>query len=180
MLELQQEKQLSKWISLILRHSPEQYGIVLDEDAACPINELVQVICQERKWSFVTDEHIRYVVARSDKQRFEIMGDRIRARYGHSRPAIHYEASVPPDVLYHGTSVQAWTIIEKEGLRPMGRRYVHLSEKTDFAELAGKRKGKLVLLKINTAAAVDHIMFYNAGHGVWLCDHIPAECISIL
>lgn len=180
MLDTSQEKQLSKWISRILRHSPEQYGIVLDaEDGSCPIRDLVQVISQDHKWDFVTEEHIRYVVARSDKQRFEINQDRIRARYGHSHPDVHYEPAVPPQILYHGTSEQAWSTIRQEGLKLMGRRYVHLSAATDFAALAGRRKGKLIMLEVDTTAAVAAgVSFYDAGHDVWLCDSIPANCLK--
>ncbi len=50
------------------------------------------------------------MVARSDKVRFELKDDKIRALYGHSyySPSypftkIHKIASKPPDILYHNT-----------------------------------------------------------------------------
>jgi hypothetical protein len=44
-------------------------------------------IRQRPKWLWVEPDHIRHVVTTSDKQRFELKGDLIRARYGHSRAA---------------------------------------------------------------------------------------------
>lgn len=181
MLNESQEKQLSKQMSYMLRHNPGEYGLVLDpEDASCPLTELSHILSEQRGWAFVSEQDVRQVVANSDKQRFEIVGDRIRARYGHSKPEIHYLVAQPPALLYHGTAESVYPLIEKEGLKPMGRQYVHLSADTHFAELAGRRKGKLLLLHIDTVrAAQQGVMFYDAGHQVWLTEHIPADCISI-
>ncbi len=64
--------------------------------------------------------------------------------------------------------------IEEHGLLPMGREYVHLSAETQFAALAGRRKGKLVMLRLDTAAAAEAgVVFYEAGSGVWLAERIP-------
>ncbi len=91
------------------------------------------------------------MVCNSEKQRFEIKGDHISARYGHSHDKVQYPAGEPPAVLYHGTNNKALAAILKEGLKPMGRQYVHLSEGTHFASFAGSRRGELVLLRIDTS-----------------------------
>ena len=84
-------------------------------------------------------------IARSDKVRFEIKDDKIRALYGHSSSSIPFNkiqkiASKPPDILYHGTSPSATKNIMSEGLRPMNRQYVHLSADKNTALQVGKRK----------------------------------------
>ncbi|MFD1885217.1 RNA 2'-phosphotransferase [Paenibacillus wenxiniae] len=179
-MNAKREKQLSKQMSFVLRHRPEDYGIVLDpEDGSCLLQQLVEALTTHGDAGTVTEDELREVVAHSDKQRFEINGDRIRARYGHSSPEVQYAAATPPGVLYHGTAESIWPIIQQEGLKPMGRQYVHLSASTAFAALAGKRKGKLLMLRIDaTAAALDGILFYDAGHNVWLAHHIPAAYIQ--
>ncbi len=104
---------------------------------------------------------------------------RIRARYGHSYEKLTYPQGRPPETLYHGTNRRALPAILEHGLLPMGRRYVHLSAETHFAALAGQRRGKLVLLTVDTAAAAQSgIVFYDAGSGVWLAEHIPADVLT--
>lgn len=182
MLNDSMEKSLSKWMTKLLRHTPEAFGLVLDpEDGSCPLNELLQVIQTDARWSRVTQEDVAQVVRNSDKQRFELKDGRIRARYGHSHDKVKYTPSEPPAVLYHGTNARVLPAIEQEGLRPMDRQYVHLSEGTHFASLAGSRRGKLVILKVDARAAMEAgAVFYYAGHEVWLADKIPPFCLSVM
>lgn len=181
MLKPSDEVSLSKFMTKLLRHTPEQYGLILDpEDGSCTLADLLSILTSTPKWSKVTEDVIRQVVAGCDKQRFEIEGDRIKARYGHSHTKIIYEPGTPPLVLYHGTHSSALSVIMEEGLRPMGRQYVHLSEGTHFASLAGSRRGKLVLLTIDTIRATQMgVTFYYAGNEVWLADSVLSSCINV-
>lgn len=175
------EKSLSKLMTKALRHTPEEFGLMLDpEDGSCPASELLTAIRAQSRWSWVTMEDIGQVVRNSDKQRFELENGRIRARYGHSHDHIRYAPGEPPAVLYHGTNKQALSAIMREGLRPMGRQYVHLSEGTHFATLAGSRRGELVILQVDTVQARQSgAVFYYAGNEVWLADRVPADCCTI-
>src|SRR5207245_6270960 len=155
MLSEERRKRLSKFLSLILRHRPEKFGLRLDEHGFAPLEELLAVVRREREWEQVTEEQTREVVANSDKQRFEIAGSNIRARYGHSAPQrITYPEAEPPDILYHGTSPQSLPSIRTEGLRPMRRQYVHLSTSTEQAREVGRRHSREpVLLTVRARAA---------------------------
>lgn len=181
MLNQAMEKSLSKWMSKLLRHTPEDFGVVLDpEDGSCPVSSLLEAIQAQPKWSWVKQEHIEQVVRNSDKQRFEIEGGRIRARYGHSHDKVQYVPGEPPAILYHGTNKKALPSIRKEGLSPMSRQYVHLSEGTHFATLAGSRRGELVILEVDTFKAKQlGVTFYYAGNEVWLADRVPPESCSV-
>lgn len=181
MMNQAKERSLSKWMTKTLRHTPWEFGLALDpEDGSCPAASLLEAITAQAGWSWVTMEDIQQVVRNSDKQRFEWMGDRIRARYGHSHDHISYAPGVPPAVLYHGTNKKALPSILKEGLRPMGRQYVHLSEGIHFATLAGSRRGELVILKVDTGHARESgATFYFAGNEVWLADRIPAGSCTV-
>ncbi|MNC50401.1 RNA 2'-phosphotransferase [compost metagenome] len=62
----------------------------------------------------------------------------------------------------------------------MGRQYVHLSEGIHFASLAGSRRGKLVLLTVDTVKAAElGVTFYYAGNEVWLAGPVPPACIAM-
>ncbi|MCS7463866.1 RNA 2'-phosphotransferase [Paenibacillus doosanensis] len=176
------ETSLSKFMTKILRHTPEAFGVTLDpQDGSCPIEDLLKAVQTEPKWSHITADDIRGVVDRSEKQRFEIRAGRIRARYGHSHDKVQYEPGTPPLILYHGTNERALPSIMEEGIRPMGRKYVHLSEGTQFAAMAGSRRGELVILQVRTReAAVAGVEFYYAGNEVWLAERIPADCCTLL
>lgn len=181
MLDQATEKTLSKLMTKLLRHAPGEFGVELNtDDGSCTINALLGAIQALPKWSGIKQEHIEQVVRNSDKQRFEIEGGRIRARYGHSHDRVQYVPGEPPTVLYHGTNENALPTIMKEGIHPMSRQYVHLSEGTHFAALAGSRRGELVILKVDTTIAKQlGVIFYYAGNEVWLADGVPATCCSI-
>lgn len=182
MLNKNKEIGLSKFMTKLLRHTPEAFGLRLDpEDGSCDLEDLLRVLRSEPRWKAVTLAEVEQVVRHCEKQRFELADGRIRAWYGHSRMKVSYPEQAPPQVLYHGTNEQAAPIILLEGLRPMGRQYVHLSEGLHFAALAGKRRGRLVLLRIDTEQARwQGVKFYYAGNEVWLADGVPADCCRVL
>lgn len=126
-------------------------------------------------------EDIEQVVRNSDKQRFEIEGGRIRARYGHSHDKVQYAPGEPPAFLYHGTNKKALQSILNEGLSPMSRQYVHLSEGIHFATMAGSRRGELVILKVDTLRTKQlGVTFYYAGNEVWLADRVLLESLTVM
>ncbi|UHA71897.1 RNA 2'-phosphotransferase [Paenibacillus sp. 481] len=182
MLNKQLETSLSKFMTKLLRHTPTEYGLTLDpSDGSCLLQDVLRVIQAQPRWSTVTQEQVEQVVSQSDKQRFVIDGERIRARYGHSQQKVQYEPGTPPPMLYHGTNTNVVAIILKEGIRSMQRQYVHLSEGTHFATMAGSRRGELVLLTIDTTAARElGAVFYYAGNEVWLAEYIPPAAIKPL
>jgi putative RNA 2'-phosphotransferase len=181
MLNHKAEVSLSKYMTKLLRHTPEEAGLILDpEDGSCLLEDLLTVLTSDPKWSGVSEADIRQVAANCEKQRFAIAGDRIKARYGHSHTKVAYEPGMPPPVLYHGTRQEAVSAILKDGLKPMGRQYVHLSEGLHFAGLAGRRRGRLALMEVDTIKAAESgVTFYYAGNEVWLAGPVPAACLTL-
>ncbi|OZB97783.1 RNA 2'-phosphotransferase [Paenibacillus sp. XY044] len=179
MLNSKQEESLSKFMSKILRHTPEQFGIELDHEGYCDIRDLINGIKSEKRWSAVSESDIKQVVDHCPKQRYEIVNGYIRANYGHSSGRLEYKEAIPPSILLHGTNAKVAAVILSEGIKPMGRKYVHLSEGVEFASLAGKRRGELVILQVDTQRAVqDNVKFYLANNGVWLADFVPARYLT--
>ena len=161
-------------MSHALRHEPWLYELELDEEGWTPVEELLAALGVSR-------ERLENVVADNPKQRFELSGDRIRARYGHSVPGrVTRLPGMPPATLFHGTAASALERIRREGLRPMRRQYVHLSVTPEMAESVGRRKGSQVtVLTVDTAAARGAgVEFLRGNEFVWLVEHVPAEFLS--
>ena len=168
-------------MTYILRHRPDEFGLVLDQDGFVPVKELLQAIHEEEGWSFVRMADIMYVVNASDRERFQMDEKRIRASYGHSLSTkIQYEPSVPPKILYHGTRRKAYPTILNHGLKPMGRQYVHLAVSEDLALRIGKRRDpKPVLLTVKSLEAHrDGIVFYRANELIFLVEALPVQYMT--
>ena len=177
-------EKLSKEISYALRHAPWEYELELDEEGFVPVEQLLHAINESGTYDRqVTRADLEEIIRTSDKKRHEIVGDRIRALYGHSVPmSIRKEPGTPPDILYHGTNEFAMKAIAEKGLLPMGRQYVHMSTDTQMAEtVAKRRKGRVLILKIDAKQAMaDGIEFFVGNDRVWLAKHIPPQYISVI
>ena len=93
------EKEISKYISLILRHKPEVIGIQLDEHGWADVSELLAGI---RRTAPIDMALLEKIVAEDEKQRYSFNEDKtlIRANQGHSIPVdVELEEVVPPEKL---------------------------------------------------------------------------------
>ena len=168
---------LSHTISQALRHTPQDYGLCLDSLGFVPCDELFAALAKcSDEWKNLSVEDIEVAMACSTKRRFEIVGNKIRATYGHSVPGVCAgELMEPPEVLYHGTTTEAAAIIAVEGLKPMGRNYVHLSVDPEVAQMVGRRHGlQTVILKVKAKEAyLDGIHFWFCNDTTWNAEYIP-------
>ena len=173
---------LSKTISYILRHHPEEYNVVLDKDGFARIDNLLDAINFKKEFNKkITLEDIKYILYNSDKKRWEVVGDNIRAYYGHSfENEIEHEEKAPPDILYHGTTHEALERILSEGLLPMDRQFVHLSEDEETAAIVGKRRDKdpIVLIIDSKRAYEEGIKFMCENNHIWLSKKIDKKYIK--
>ena len=167
--------QFSKFMSLVLRHEPQKYGLTLDEQGWAQIDQLIAVA--NRAGVELTHEALHQIVAQNDKQRFAIRGDgcAIRARQGHSISVdLELVPIVPPLQLYHGTASRFVPSIREQGLLSRARQHVHLSSDVSTALKVGQRHGKPVILTVaSNAMYQDGYYFYRSENGVWLVDSVP-------
>lgn len=173
--------QLSVFISLVLRHNPDAAGITLDEHGWADTAELIEGI--NRTGRRIDMEKLKEIVRTDEKGRYSFNGDRtlIRANQGHSIPVdVELKQAVPPDRLYHGTAARFLDSIEREGLKPMSRLYVHLSKDYATAVKVGSRHGKPVVLEVDAGKmSEDGAEFYLSENGVWLTRFVKPEYISV-
>ena len=92
---------VSKLLSLMLRHRPDEFDVEVDANGYADLEEVVEAL-QERDES-ITLADVEAVVYEGEKKRFEISEDRIRARYGHSIAVdLGTDPVEPPEFLYKG------------------------------------------------------------------------------
>ncbi len=166
----------SKFLSLVLRHKPEEIGLVLDQNGWASIDELIALA--NANGTKLSRPQIESIVANSDKQRFAISpdGTKIRANQGHSVDiALGLAPQTPPEHLYHGTAARFLDSIRASGLHSASRQHVHLSSDLATAEKVGSRHGKPVVLTVESGQmARDGHLFYVSENCVWLTDAVPA------
>lgn len=172
---------LSKLMSYVLRHHPEELGITLDKNGWVDLKNFTQSL-QSRDKTISVDK-VREVVESCEKQRFSIdeTQQKIRANQGHSiQVDLQLRAQQPPDILYHGTVDRFLDSILRVGLLPQQRHHVHLTESLNTAKSVGARRGRAIILEIETGELVSNgAQFYLSENQVWLIDHVPAQYIKL-
>ena len=171
--------QTSKFLSFVLRHRPEEIGLVLDDNGWADVEELIAAA--NRHGRKLNRPLIEEVVEKSDKKRFTLSADgtRIRAAQGHSRPVdLGLPPIEPPGTLYHGTATRFVDSILRDGLSRGQRQHVHLSPDEQTATAVGRRHGEPVVLRVKAGSMHRAgCLFYLSENGVWLTKHVPAEFI---
>ena len=173
-------KPISKLMSYALRHHPDSLGIQLNENGWTDVEILIKKV--RKKHAGFNFEKLIEVVESNDKQRFGFNDDKtkIRANQGHSvNIELELKTSTPPHTLYHGTVSKFISSIKEKGLIKGSRQHVHLSENLDTATQVAQRRGKAIILKVNTYKMMqDGYTFYLSENNVWLIDSVPAEYIT--
>ncbi|MGB9740298.1 MAG: RNA 2'-phosphotransferase [Candidatus Bathyarchaeia archaeon] len=110
---------VSRHMSYLLRHNPGD--LVMDEYGFVYLDKLIEKLNRR----FGVDKNFVLVIAeKSGKKRFEVVGNKIRALYGHTiLVEIKLEEDKTVKVLYHRSTPNVASKILKEGLKPMKRRW---------------------------------------------------------
>ena len=171
------EERFSRWMAYVLRHNPDRYGLALDRHGFTDLEPFLLIAV--RRSPELTEERLRELIAGPLSQRFELAGNRLRARYGHSIPVEPAgEPVVPPDLLYHGTEPARADEVLRDGLKPLERRMLHLSDTLEEALAVARRRTdqpRVVRILAKDAHARG-IAFYREGR-VYLTTQIPPELL---
>lgn len=175
------KKQISKFLSLVLRHQPEYINLELDKNGWADVSELIEK-ARTRKVNFSAIE-LNEIVITNDKQRFAFNEDKskIRANQGHSVKSIDLQLEVvkPPEFLFHGTVLKFMDSIKNTGLQKRSRQHVHLSQDLETATKVGSRRGQPIILKINSGEMYkSNFNFYCSKNNVWLTEDVPVKFIE--
>lgn len=171
--------QISKLLSLMLRHRPDEFGLEVDPYGYVDLDGVVSAL--QKKDASLTLQDVEGVVYDGEKQRFEIVDGRIRARYGHSfEIELGVDPSEPPEFLYKGVDPSTSEAVISEGLKPEDRKYLHLSFDADVAERLSSRPGQrgAVIRILAQKAFASGVAFYDCGPTI-LTKAIPAEFVEV-
>lgn len=173
-------KTISKFLSKHLRHTPEALGLTLQPGGWVSVDDLLAA--SERAGFAIWYDDLIECVETNDKQRFsfDATGDLIRANQGHSVEVdLQLEEKQPPDVLFHGTVERFLAPIMADGLRKGKRHHVHLSKDVETARKVGARRGKPIILRVDSAAMHGQgLKFFVSANGVWLTESVPPEFLA--
>ena len=124
-------------------------------------------------------EQLCDLVANDSKGRFEFNDDKtkIQALYEHSVPVeMDYACCTPPEILYHGTSMNADVSILDNRFISRSQNYVHLTNDNNAALETGARHGAPVTIRIKALEMFNAgYEFYNPTQGTWLVRDIPRK-----
>jgi len=172
---------ISRFISLVLRHNPAAAHLEVDEHGWADVEQLIEGVRQVKEPSFdraALDE----IVATDDKQRYSYSedGHLIRANQGHSIPVdVELPVTQPPEYLWHGTGEKYVESIDRAGLLPRSRLYVHLSADVDTAVTVGRRHGRPVIYRVRSGDMFrGGYTFFRSVNGVWLTKEVPPEYLE--
>lgn len=177
--------QVGRMIATLLRHDAPNLFTV-DPYGYIDIDALLSTM--QRQGFDITIDHIVEVVSKDAQKRFEIFRGKIRAKAGHSFPVLPTsDDTIPPEFLYHGTSVKAANQILETGILGMGKTYVHLASTIERARRVGLRKSNTpVILKIKAQSAHAYgVRFWKSGQiapdgEIFLSDAIPPRFIDLI
>lgn len=171
-------ERVSRYMSYLLRHNPE--NLSMDEYGFVDLSRLLEKLNDRFR---VGPRLVLDIVERSEARRFELVDNKIRALYGHTKPTrICLEEDKTVQTLYHGTTLDAARKILRFGLKPMKRERVHLSPTALTAREVGlRRAANPVILKVDAETARrEGVKFHKATNRVYVSREIPPRYITML
>lgn len=174
-----------RYLSLVLRELAPTLGCNVDKFGFIALEDVLSYMLA--KISDLTAAHIIEIVEKDPQHRFEIKGDKIRAKAGHRyNVEVPWSSISPPEFLYHGTSPESIKEILEHGILRMGKAYVHLSDSIERAVRIGLRKSptpKIIIVKARLSHEAG-IRFWQSGQvssdgEIYLSDEVPPEFLEL-
>lgn len=173
---------LSRILAGVLRHFPEKFGLMMDGRGWVDLSALVKAIGTERSgFAWLKTYHIKALVETDPRERYQIDGGMIRAKYGHS---VDVELDDLPladlKEYFYPVTEEEMEIILEGGIHPIDRKKVHLSTSIEKAIEAGRvRTDKPLILRIDgEKIKKDGIKIYRASKDVCITDSIDSKYLS--
>lgn len=162
-------------MSKILRHDTE--GLEMDNKGYIFVDPLIEKLG-------ITPSELDEIVEKNNKKRFSYNKDKtkIKANQGHSlKIDLELEEIVPPNRLYHGTSIKNSESILREGIKKGSRHHVHLTDNIDTAFKVGERHGKACIFIVHCDNMTNAgIKFYLSKNGVYLVNHVDSKYLTLI
>src|SRR5262245_277042 len=172
-------ERITRSLAYMLRHQPEEFDLEVDEFGYAEMDDVVQAL-NERLGEPVEEDDIREAVTSGDRQRYEVVADRIRALYGHSIDVQPGEPGKPPSMLYVGVSRADADRAQRFGLRAGRRRFLHLALSPEDAIESGRRAAhEYVVITVHALDAWEEGINFYDRKSLFLSDPIPTDFLEV-
>jgi putative RNA 2'-phosphotransferase len=177
----QRLESLTRLLTYILGHRPDEFGLVLDDGGWLSIKSLLQVLAEEKGWGFVRRSHLKEVVFFLDPPRFELSGNLIRSLQTGPAALRALESDIPPALLYRAITRKSHSVVFEHGLRPPVGGQLVLTVQPEMALRIGRRRDpKAVLVTIQAQeAAAKGMQFFRYGEELYLTEALPPTYLQI-
>ncbi|KAF7289077.1 tRNA phosphotransferase 1 [Mycena chlorophos] len=165
-------------LSFLLRHGAFQQKLPMRPDGYVKVEDLASdcldscaletELCQLRHRSIAAHNldvpTLQRIVVEDNKKRYKLQEEAdglwIRANQGHSMPELVVEmkpilSATEIPMAVHGTNLQAWPLIAKEGLSRMSRNHIHLAQDFEGKVISGMRKSTSILVFVDVSRALE-------------------------
>ncbi len=171
-------KGLARIIYYVLGIRPDEFCLIPDKDGFVSIKELIQALHEEADTAYVRESHLREICWSSDRELFEIDGNRIRAserRWDFKEVPL----DSAPKILYAAVRKKAHAVAVEKGLFSSGERLIALSPVRETALRMGNRRDPdPVVIEVMAETGRRHgLRFFGFGSMI-LCREIPPEFIA--
>lgn len=172
-------ERITRSLAYMLRHQPHEFDLELDAHGYGDVDEVVRAL-NERLGEPVERPDLEAAIVAGDRPRYEIVGEKVRALYGHSIPVEPGEPGQPPELLYVGLGARDAERALEHGLSGGRRRFLHLARSVDDARESGRRAGReyAVLVVRATEAWEEGVNFYDR-QALFLSEAIPTRFIGL-
>ncbi|MFC1839680.1 RNA 2'-phosphotransferase [Thermodesulfobacteriota bacterium] len=172
-------RNLSRFMTYILGHNPDEFGLVPDRDGFITFKELLWALHEEPDWSYVRQSSINEVLLSEDRVSFEVKDKSIRSLAGNRQFNIGHPVEDIPPVIYIPVRRKAHHTVFEKGLPWSDDKPYVFSMHRDMAERIGKRRdSKPVILEVMSAKAMkEGIQFYSFGK-LFLSMELPSRYIA--
>ncbi len=180
MLDDEKTEKLGRFISGALRHFPDDLGLAMNQHGWVDIDVLCDAMKTRYKWA--NKEKLFSMIESDEKKRYEVLGRKIRARYGHSVDVdLDYPENTLP-MLYYGASREEVDILLEKGIKAVKQRYVHLSTSPEKAlEVARIHTDDPVLIVVDAQEAQENgVRMLSATESIVLSEEIPPRYLKLM
>jgi putative RNA 2'-phosphotransferase len=171
-------QRFAKFLSYVLGFRPDEFGLVPDPEGFVTFKELLQALREEPDWRFLGQGHLLEVMHGPDREQFEWVADRIRARAPTASLSPEPVGSPPPR-LFHAIRRRAHPVAMRHGLRPAKGLWVVLAVTREMATRLGKRRDPdPVVLEVKAGeAARSGVRFYETQGVLFLAESVPPDVL---
>jgi putative RNA 2'-phosphotransferase len=167
-------KRLAKFLSYVLGHRPDEFGLVPDDNGYVRIKELLKSLSEEEGWRHIRLPHLKeisYTIAPSPIEMDEGM---VRARVRTLLPKIEPGIDLPK-LLYLAVRRRAYPAVMERGIpyHTDHPRLVLCSDEAMALRIGRRRDHQPVMLTIHVETSAEKgTYFQKYGQGLFLVDAI--------